>query len=48
MNSPFRRVPGLGTALTKAALQDMEGQGVKVVENIDRGTTDPGYNATDE
>ena len=30
MNSTFRRVPGLGTALTKAALSDMEEQGVKV------------------
>ena len=26
----FRRVPGLGTALTKAALKDVEEQGVKV------------------
>ena len=30
MESFFRRVPGLGTALTKAAMQDIEEQGVKV------------------
>ena len=30
MESLFRRVPGLGTALTKAAMQDIEEQGVKV------------------
>jgi len=29
-----RRVPGLGTALTKAALQDMEEKGVKVITTI--------------
>lgn len=29
-----RRVPGLGTALTKAAMQDIEEQGVKVITTI--------------